>query len=328
MEFCIRKEENGLTVLSFLRQKLSVSQKTLRHWKYMENGICVNGAQVSVRYCLCTGDRLTVADRDKPADHASDIVPSGICPDILYEDDALIAVNKPPHMPTHPSHGHTEDTLANAMATLYRERGLPFVFRPAGRLDRNTSGIVVCSKTQAAASFLFDAQSSHRIRKCYLAILDGILDVSPVGTERTIICGIRRQTESIIMRTVCDADRDSPQYAETRYRVLAISHDPAMTLVVAMPLTGRTHQLRVHFSHIGFPILGDDLYGSPSTWIDRHALHAFLLSVPRPFDGEYLTLTAPLPTDFSALLPRFGLHTTQDMEVLIHEKQLFSGKEF
>lgn len=326
MNFLIEPADNNITVLAFLKKRLSVSEKTLRHWKYLENGICVNGTRVTVRYRLSAGDCLSVADTDQMQDAASYILPSGIQPEILYEDDSLIALNKPPYMPTHPSHGHTDDTLANALATLYHDRGIPFVFRPIGRLDRNTSGIVLCAKTQAAASYLFQTQAEHRIQKRYLAVLDGVPDgYSPQSdhsdTEQTIVCGICRQAESIIMRTVCDAEPNSPAYALTRFRVLRTSENPFLSLVYALPQTGRTHQLRVHFSHIGSPILGDDLYGTSSSLICRHALHAQSLTFPHPFDGMPLTLTSPLPADFIALLPRFGLHSTHDMEVLICEKE-------
>lgn len=290
-------------MLLFLKKSISISRKSLTSLKFRDDGITVNGKHVTVRYILQSGDILSIADTDTEENASRNIPPSGILPDIIYEDGNILALKKPPYMPTHPSHGHNEDTLANTVAELYKRRNIPFVFRPIGRLDRNTSGVVLCAKTKPASAYLTSAVRDGRFQKTYIAILSGEL---PDGEDlREIRRGIKRAADSIIMRVVCDAPEGSPDFALTYYRVLAVSRDRSMTLVQAMPATGRTHQLRVHFASIGHHILGDDLYGQSSELIGRHALHAQKLSIPLPFGGEQMILTAPLPDDMNNIINTF-----------------------
>ena len=245
---------------------------------------------------------------------------------MLYEDDYVIALNKPPHMPTHPSHGHLCDTLANALAYRYAKAEEPFVFRPLGRLDRNTSGVVVAGKTRAASGCLSRALKQGEVTKRYVAILVG--EMTADGILHTLEAPIYHPDTGGIRRVVGDVPE--AVYAKTLYRVLGVGN--GYTLVLCQPVTGRTHQLRVHFSHLGYPILGDDVYGEPSPLIDRHALHALSLSFPLPFacaretestdtgpsaspvpsfpvnvptpDG-YLHTLAPIPPDMEAIIETF-----------------------
>ena len=207
-------------------------------------------------------------------------------------------------MPTHPSRDHHGDTLADALAYRYRDSSLPFVFRPINSLDRNTSGLTLIARNRISAAKLSDSMRTGRIKKRYLAILDGV----PPEKSGTIKTHIRRTAESIIVREVCDeSDGD---YALTRYTLLA--ERDGRSLVLASPETGRTHQLRVHFAHIGCAILGDDMYGGASDLIERHALHAALLSFPHPSDDRELTLLAPLPDDMKELATRlFDIDTDE-----------------
>ena len=218
--------------------------------------------------------------------------------DILYENGDIILIDKPPYMPTHPSHNHTDDTLANALA--YKYRDIPFVFRPIGRLDRNTSGISLVAKHSIAASYLFFAKQKDMIHKKYIAILEGKLDID--GNTHTIETYMKRQEESIIIRCVGSQEDSNAFIAITKYKVLFSSEK--ISIVEATPITGRTHQLRVHFAHIGHPILGDDVYGKPSDHIGRHALHASELLLPLPYNGEPLTISSPIPEDMKAALSK------------------------
>jgi 23S rRNA pseudouridine1911/1915/1917 synthase len=218
---------------------------------------------------------------------------------ILYEDDDLVVPCKPANMPTHPSCDHHYDTVANALAFRYAATGTPFVFRPINRLDRNTSGLLLIAKNRQTAGKLSAEIKAGEIRKTYLAVLDGEL----LEEEGRIDACLHRTEKSIILREVCPPDAPDADRALTEYRVLAVGN--GHTLVQARPITGRTHQLRVHFAHIGHPITGDDLYGSPSSVIDRHALHAHSLSFPHPKTQERMTLTAPLPADMKRLIEAF-----------------------
>ena len=296
----VRIEEcyDGMLLRSYLKSVLGISTKMLSRLKNDPEGIVVNGTRVTVRCVLHTGDTLSLMDADREAGH---VIPAELPVAVLYEDDDVLLVNKPPDMPTHPSHGHLEDTLANALVYRYREMGRPFVFRPVSRLDRNTSGVVLIAKNKIASAKLDGAMTKRQIHKTYLALLSGRL-TPPEGRIETHMC---RTDLSIITRRVCGADEPGAMHALTDYETVA-GNDRA-TLVLAYPRTGRTHQLRVHFSHLGCPLLGDDLYGEASELIPRQALHAYAVTFPHPSDGREVTVTAPLPEDICAALRTLNL---------------------
>ena len=191
MKIIINGEYDGRELLSYIKNELSLSRRLLTRLKQKENGIRINGEHVTVRYILHAGDLLEISDGDEKPNEA--VLPVDLPVKILYEDADLLAVAKPHGMPTHPSHGHMLDTLANAIAYRYRE--VPFVFRPINRLDRDTSGVVLIAKNQRAAAFLVDAMQKGEFIKTYLAITDG--ELLPKGI---IEKPIRRQNESIIIR--------------------------------------------------------------------------------------------------------------------------------
>ncbi|MBR6708327.1 MAG: RluA family pseudouridine synthase [Clostridia bacterium] len=287
MELLIDSARAGKTVYDVLRRELGISNRLLTRLKQDERGILVDGVRVTVRFRLEAGQRLQLATDDGAGSDA--ILPVNLPLSIVYEDEDVWVVNKPPGMPTHPSHGHYEDTLANALAYYAAVHDQPFVFRPVNRLDRNTSGLVLVARNQYAAGQLSAAMQRRQIEKQYLALLDGEL----FPDEGTLSAAIRRQCESIITREVCaDGEGDS---ALTAWRVLARAD--GHTLLEASPLTGRTHQLRVHFAHLGCPIHGDDLYGFAANDLNRQALHAAVLAFPHPADGRLIRVTAPPPDD-------------------------------
>ncbi len=287
---------DGRLLRSYLKLTLGLSTAVLAKLKNHERGILVNGQRVTVRYVLREGDVLELFDRDTPENATETVIPCALPLSVLYEDDFVIALEKPADMPTHPSHGHLTDTLANALAYRYAEATEPFVFRPLGRLDRNTSGVVVAGKTRAASGCLSRSLVRGEVTKRYVAVLVGEMDVSE--EVHTVKAPIYRpddrpgQRGALITRAVGDPERDGAVYAETRYRVLAAGG--GHTLVLCEPVTGRTHQLRVHFSHLGYPILGDELYGQVSSLVGRHALHALSLSVPMPFSQARENVNAGL----------------------------------
>ncbi|MBQ3126329.1 MAG: RluA family pseudouridine synthase [Clostridia bacterium] len=297
MDLLIGAEQAGKSVFDILRREMGLSSRMLTRLKQDAQGILVDGERVTVRYRLTAGQRLTLAVDDRTS--AEHILPIALPLDILMADPDFFAVNKPPDMPTHPSHGHYDDTLANALAYHCAERGEPFVFRPVNRLDRNTSGIVLVARNQIAAARLAASMQAGEIEKRYLALLDGVL-TDDAGELCAPIC---RTAESIITRRVCAEGEGD--YALTRWRVLARTE--THTLVEASPVTGRTHQLRVHFAHLGCPIHGDDLYGRAADDLPRQALHAAVLTFPHPADHRPICLTAPPPDDLRACITaRYG----------------------
>lgn len=278
MKITVPAEFDGRILRSYLKNTLGLSSKTLSHLKTLPNGIAVNSNRVTVRYILRAGDVLELADTD--TESSENVSPSPLPLSVLYENEHLIALDKPPFMPTHPSHGHTDDTLANALAYRYEQEGRPFIFRPLGRLDRNTSGVVIAGKTRAASGALGNALLRGEVKKRYVALLRGQLPED--GDVHTVEIPIKRAEDSIIIRTACDSGEEGAEYALTNYRVLLSNKD--YSLVLCEPRTGRTHQLRVHFAHIGHPIVGDDIYGDGDlSHISRHALHAVSITVPMPF---------------------------------------------
>ena len=291
VKYIITEDDSGKTVKEILLGNIGISVSFLRHLKFIENGILLNGEHATVRKKVTVGDTLEIATEDKEL--GSRLTPKDIPLDVIYEDDALVVPSKPANMPTHPSHDHHGDTLADALAYRYRNESSPFVFRPINRLDRNTSGLTLIAKNRISAAKLSESMRNGKIKKLYVAILDGI----PSENCGTIKTYMRRTAESIIVREVCpDGEGD---LAITHYKVLC--KNDRYSLVLAAPETGRTHQLRVHFSHIGCSILGDDLYGNISPYIQRHALHAISLEFLHPSGERELSLYAPLCEDMGVL---------------------------
>lgn len=299
MIYHITEASSEKKLLDYLRKTLGLSRAEITALKKKENGILLNGSHVTVRAVLHTGDTLSLDQKDRTEDENENILPRELPLSVLYEDEELIAVNKPFGMPTHPSHGHFDDTLANAIAFYFKEKGIPFVFRAVNRLDRDTSGIVLIAKTRAAAYQLSRQLTEGSVIKRYLAVTDGILDKSGC-----VIANIKRAQESIITRVVCPEKEG--QYAETRYTPIAWGEN--RTVLEVSPKTGRTHQIRVHLSHIGHPICGDTLYGRPegSDQIARQALHCFSLTFRLPSSGREITVSAPLHPDMQTLVDRIN----------------------
>ena len=293
MDFKVDRFYEGKPLKNFLFSELLLSRALVTSLKAV-GGILVNGNCVTVRHLLNAGDTVTLAIEDTYGDCDEYLFPSDLPLDIIFEDEHIIAVNKPPYMPTHLSRGHREDTLANALKAEFDRRGLPFVFRAVNRLDADTSGIVIVAKNRYTADRF--AKTNTDYKKIYTAFCLG----TPNEKNGEIKTYIRRVGESIIRRAVFDSGKES-DFAHTRYSVKETVGD--ISIVECEPITGRTHQLRVHLSHIGHPIVGDDFYGG-GFLMKRQALHAEYLSFTHPFTKEKIDLHAPLPTDMADFLER------------------------
>lgn len=289
MDFIIDEKNSGKSMLVFLKNIIGISASTVSHLKQIPDGICVNGNHVTVRYTLRAGDIVTVKTEDTDDMVNEHIFPKELDVKIIYEDDHIIVVNKPINMPTHPSHNHYNDTLGNAMAYVYSQRNVPFVFRPAGRLDKNTSGLVILSKTRAAASFYFNEAKNGKIQKHYVAVLDGEIKADQ-DTVYSIDSSIKRMGDSIIKRTIAPKDDPDASRAQTLWKLIYSGN--GISIVDAYPITGRTHQIRVHFSSIGHPLVGDALYGDGKYGFDCHLLHAITLQTRECFSDIPLKLYA------------------------------------
>lgn len=245
------------------------------------DSILLNGKKEFVNKAVSSGDVLRIV---LPEVASENIVPNAIPLDILYEDEDILAVNKPADMPTHPSIGHFEGTLANAVMHYFRD--IPFTFRAITRLDRDTSGVVLIAKHIVAADRLSKSLIEGAFEKEYMAVCIG----TPSTLKGTIDAPIKREKEGIIKRCIDPDGKPSL----TEYEV--IEEKGSLSLVRLYPKTGRTHQLRLHLSYIGTPILGDFLYGEEITG-ERTRLHCNTLRFPHPFSGKSMKITAPLPED-------------------------------
>lgn len=284
-------ENVGTTVERFLRRQ-GVSHRVLVDLKNTENGLCIDGVPVRTIDCLPEHGvlRLCLPETDR-----SDTIPQADIPlEIVYEDEDLFVLNKPAGIAVHPSPHNRENTIANGLAALYTKREQPFVFRAIGRLDKNTSGLIVLAKNALSAGLLTQQASQKLMRHTYLAVCKGELSASG-----TIDAPIARAEGSAIRRMVHpDGDR-----AVTHYERLCTQNGYSLARVWLE--TGRTHQIRVHFSHIGYPLPRDFVYCHDFSRIDRHALHAHTLTLCQPITGEALFFTAPLPPDMQAFFPNY-----------------------
>lgn len=244
------------------------------------------------------GETLTVTP---PPVQDATVEPENIPLDVIFEDEHLIAVNKPPGMVTHPAPGVHSGTLVNALLgrmSLPEQDGFDSAegFRPGivHRLDKDTSGVIVVAKTVAAHATLAAAFKDRETQKTYLAIAAGTWKADrPVNVDAPI----GRHPTARQRMTVGGAPAREAQTLFTPLAAHPDGHGRTLTLVQAQPRTGRTHQIRVHLAHLGSPILGDTVYGRESSLIDRQALHALKLTIPHPVTGEPLTLEAALPDD-------------------------------
>lgn len=279
MEF--RSDVSGISLGEYLKRNCGFSRRIISRLKY-ENGIFVNGKSEFTNFVLNRNDIITVCFSEKKSENT---IPQNIPLDILYEDAHLLAINKPPFMPIHPSHGHSFGTLANAVAGYYEECGISSAVRIYGRLDRNTSGVVLISKNPLTAKLLFETE----IEKYYLAVVHG--EILHGGRIDAPILDCRKD-----MRRIIASDGKN---ASTLYEPIIAAND--FTLLKLQLLTGRTHQIRVHTSYMGFPIVGDSLYGGKEC-MERQALHANRLRFIHPISKVPLEITAPLPEDMKEFL--------------------------
>lgn len=305
MRIIIPESYDGTTIKEILNNKIKLSGAMITFLKSRNRGITLNAQAVTVRKTVKKGDVLDLNYTDDiTIAEKSFIIPTNLPLNILYEDDDLMVLNKPPFMPTHPSQNHRSDTLANALKYYFDFQNIPFVFRAINRLDNATSGIVLVAKNKLAANILSHDMMNKKISKSYLAVLNGRI----LPTEGEICVPLKRERDSIIKRVVsCDGS-----YSLTKYKTLTAND--SYSLVEATPIAGRTHQLRVHFSHLGYPICGDTLYGYESHYINRQALHAYKISFLHPISNVNLTITAKLPSDMLNFYNVAFSDTTFDIE--------------
>lgn len=304
----VSAEEGGMILGEFLRQRMGLTRKEISKAKFRDEGICVDGRQRKVNAVLQAGQYVEVL-LDSGDKVSAQLRASERGMEILYEDGDVIVLNKPAGLSVHPAgrKGFEGDTLANRLAFYLRGKGEDCVIRIFGRLDRDTSGVVLAAKNQAAAARLERQREAGTLHKTYLAVCLGV-PREPAGEIEVPLApdsGDRRR-----MQVSPDG-----KPARTRYEVLKIWNIRGQdcALVRLRLDTGRMHQIRVHMAYIGCPLLGDPLYGGSADGeqcsgkkqeeiISRTALHAAQLHFCQPFGGEEIRVDAPLPKDIARIL--------------------------
>lgn len=292
MKITVSDAEHGITIKQFL-ERCKYSTRLITRLKAKERGILVNGERKTVRWVLTKGETLELETEDSHS--SSSIAPSFIPIDVLYEDEWFIAVAKPPHLPVHPSRNHLDDTLASRVMAHFH--GKNFVFRALTRLDLDTSGIVLIAKDSISATLFSKMLSDRKVTKEYLAVCEGIFEEAQGIIDYNIrrVQPLRMEREAV---SKCEGKgENSPEGMEALSVYSVIRQANGMSLVRFMPVTGRTHQLRVHAKAIGHPIIGDTLYSSSCHYIDRQALHAEKLTFIHPVTGNETTIVCPLSED-------------------------------
>lgn len=264
--------------------------------KLIGNGhIRVNDRIAKAGHKLNAGDRITVS---LPTTTPSTLTPEAIPLNIIYEDDDVLVIDKPAGLAVHPAPGHPSHTLVNAI--LFHLSGLPDTGdwqRPGivHRLDKDTSGVMLVAKNSAAYQNLTGQFKARAVVKAYLVLVkghlapqDGVI-IAPIGRNR-----LHRQRMAVVSE---DKGRD----ARTEYHVVDYIND-YNTLVEVRPETGRTHQIRVHLAAIGYPVVGDKVYGVKSPRLSRQFVHATRLGFRLPSTGEYVEFTSSLPPDLEQAL--------------------------
>ena len=280
LDFLIEPAFDGVAAAHFLRREKHFSYALVVKLRHNPDCLLLDGTPIRTIDKLKAGSVLSVRIPEKPGE----AVPNGeLSVPILYEDDDIVVFDKPAGLPVHPAKGHQTDTLANFYAARYPCSK----FRVIGRLDMDTSGVVLTAKNPHAAAVLTD----ETMEKRYFAIVSGCPDPPEGRIDQPI-----DDTDPQAHRRVVSENGRS---AITDYRT--VFPGKAFSLVEVIPKTGRTHQIRVHFSYIGHTLLGDELYGGDREKISRHALHRSAMTFMHPVTGEKMTFSSGLPEDMQKL---------------------------
>lgn len=316
IEKTVPADYDGSTLQHFLREGMGLTKKEISRAKFLPGGICVDGEHRKVTIQVRTGQQVRV-QTEGTEKRSEQLKPSGKQLEVLYEDANLIVVNKPSGLSVHPSGRQTfaADTLANRLLYYLREKGEESVIRIIGRLDKDTSGVVLAAKNRTAAARLERQREKGTLHKTYLALTEGIPQPEQGVVEKWLAPDPADKTRMV----VCAAGTETGKWAKTHYRIRKKWEENGAALLELQLETGRTHQIRVHMQSMGCPLLGDPLYGKSAGGqaeknstekaeaeqdkrerrMQRTALHAVALDFRQPFTGEPLHVEAPLPKDIA-----------------------------
>lgn len=294
-QYQVGEEEAGIRLDKFLSSRNQDLSRVMIQKQIEENKVTVNGKiENKASYKLNQNDQVTMQEIELKE---SNIKPQEIPIDILYEDDDIIVVNKAKGMVVHPSNGNLEDTLVNAiMAKCNNLSGIGGIIRPGiiHRLDKDTTGVLICAKNDKAHIHISEQMKNRQTKKIYLALVRG----ETKENEATINMPIGRSTKDRKKMAVSKNGKE----AITEFKVL--NRYKGYTLLEVTIKTGRTHQIRVHLSEIGYPVVGDSVYskGKNPFGVTSQMLHASSIEFTHPTTNQKLTISAELPQYFKSVL--------------------------
>lgn len=280
--FEITQSNEGLTIKDFLKKYYEFSSRSIRRLKKGKR-IYLNDKPASVKKNTFRGDRLKIYFKKEKLNYK----PQEMTLDVLYEDGDILVLNKPPFMVVHPTKTHKEGTLANGIAHYFKEHDIQSKIRFINRLDMNTSGIILIAKNSYGHQYIQKQMERNEIIKKYKAIVTNNFPYD----EGSILLPIGKKQKGDVKRKVFNSGKTSLSHFKT------ISFREDLALVDVQIITGRTHQIRVHFNHHGSPLLGDSLYGEESCLINRQALHSYYVKFKPPRRENYVEIECQLPKD-------------------------------
>ena len=288
LKFIVPNNNKYNDINQILKQEFHISAR-LQQKLIHQHHVFLNSKIVDTRSAVYLNDIITVDLNFN--EESENIISTKMLINIIYEDECFLILNKPAGIAVHPSILHYTDSLANGVKFYFESIGLKRKIRPINRLDLNTSGIIIFAKNEYVQECLIKQMQDHTFKKYYIAFVEGTFK----NKEGTINLPIARKENSIIERCISE----NGQTAITDYKVLAEYAD--FSTVECHLQTGRTHQIRVHMSAIGHPLLGDTLYGNSSNLINRHALHSCKISFVHPITKQVMSFSCNLPDDMNSL---------------------------
>ncbi len=289
----VAQEHSGLTMEIYLKQILQYSGRKIQKLT-RQKGIFLNGKQVFLQKKIKTDDTIRIL---VPEDASYGVQPEQGNIEILYEDEYVLVLNKPPRQLVHPTGQTSSGTLANYLAFHLEKQGIISTIRAIHRLDRETSGCVLFAKDGRSQFILEQQLTANTLKRSYMALVKGIAEPSsgtidaPIGPHPSLPNRRAINTQG--------------EQAITHYQTLDVFSSEAVSLLELHLETGRTHQIRLHLAHMGYPIIGDGMYGVRSPLISRQALHAHSVTFQHVKDNREITVEAPLPADFLHVLTRY-----------------------
>ncbi|SEM90979.1 RluA family pseudouridine synthase [Lihuaxuella thermophila] len=297
----VTAEEDGKMLHQVLKNRFRFSRRMMSRLR-LNRLVTVNGETIYFTARVSQGDQILIR---LPGDETDHIPPQEIDFTVVYEDEDLIVIDKPPGLVVHPTRGYPDGTLANGLMHYWAKRGEAHKVRPVTRLDKDTSGLMVVGKHAYAHAYLAEQMAEKRYQRAYLAVVHHQME----RDRGTIDKAIAIDPEQKVYRSVTEEEGGYP--AITHFEV--VERYPRATLVRLMLETGRTHQIRIHLSSIGHPIIGDDMYGikEEQPFISRQALHATYLRLFHPRLRVWKEWESPLPSDMQNLIAKLKTETIQ-----------------